>query len=184
VNLDLPPQSERLPRSPKSTRENQSAATGCAVSLSTKGAVADLPLQHTSKKHDYRRVQGNKHNMEKFELELRSTLFASWCAANLIRLNLKKLIYVEVSGDNVPSDYARWAHIGDLLLNPEVAEDRQCSRLYALWEIADLFCDLVNNTWSGVLDEVKNESPKAGRDAAPVIDLAALRNPTRDSSSS
>jgi hypothetical protein len=169
------------PPLPKSTRENQSTATGCAVSLSTKGAVADLPLQHTSKKHDYRRVQGNKHNMENFELQLRSTLFASWCAANIIRLNLKKLIYVEGSGDNAPSDYARWAHIGDLLLNPELAEDGVCSRLYALWEIANLFCDLVSNT---TLDEVKDESPKAGRDAAPVIDLAAHRNSKRDSSSS
>src|SRR5262249_40261730 len=99
-------------------------------SLSTKGAVADLPLQHTSRKHDYRRVQGNKHNMENFELQLRSTLFASWWAANIIRLNLKKLIYVQGSGDNAPSDYARWAHIGDLLLNPELAEDGVCSRLY------------------------------------------------------
>jgi hypothetical protein len=81
------------------------------------------------------------------------------------------------------SDYARWASIGHLLLNPEVAEDREC-RLHALWEIADLFCDLVNNTWSGVLDEVKDESPKGGKDAAPVVDLATRRNPKRDSSSS
>ena len=108
-------------------------------------------------------------------------MYASWCAANLIRLNLKKLIYVQEAGDNAPSDYARWAHIGDLLLNPELAEDGVCSRLYALWEIANLFFDVVSNT---TLDEDKDESPKAGRDAAPVIDLAAHRNSKRDSSSS
>jgi hypothetical protein len=33
-------------------------------------------------------------------IELRSTLLASWCAANVIRLNLKKLIYIEDFGDN------------------------------------------------------------------------------------
>src|SRR5262249_38995396 len=83
---------------------------------------------------------------------------SSCWAANINRLNLKKLIYVEGSGDNAPSDYARWAHIGDLLLNPELAEDGVCSRLYALWEIANLFCDVVSNT---TLDEVKDESPSA-----------------------
>ena len=80
-----------------------------------------------------------------FELQLRSTLYASWCAANIIRLNLKKLIYVQGSGDNEPSDYARWAHIGDLLLNPEITEDRVNSRLYALYEMANLFCDIAGD---------------------------------------
>lgn len=115
-------------------------------------------------------------------IELRSTLLASWCAANVIRLNLKKLTYIEDFGDNPLSDYARWASIGHLLLNPE-AEDREC-RLLALWEIADLFCDLVNNTGSNFLDEVTDESPKGGKDAAPVVDLAAHNNLKRDSSSS
>ena len=50
--------------------------------------------------------------------ELLSALFASLCAADLIRLNLEKLIDEESLAGN-PSDYARWAFIGHSLLDPE-----------------------------------------------------------------
>ena len=83
-------------------------------------------------------------------LELRRTLAATWCAANLIRSNLEQLIQKE-DQVNPPSDYACWSLIGHILLNPESTEDRQC-QLYALWQMAQLFCDL--------LDEVKDEMPK------------------------
>jgi hypothetical protein len=115
-------------------------------------------------------------------VELRSTLVASWCAANLIRLNLEKLIYIEDLPNNPPTDYARWASIGHLLLRPEAAQDREC-RLHALWEMVDLFCDLVNNMWCGELDEVKDESAKGQANTALVVDLAAFRDSKRDGSS-
>ena len=54
------------------------------------GSVADLTLHET--KHEYRHVQGSNLTMENaIGRELDSTLTASWCAANLIRLNLEKL---------------------------------------------------------------------------------------------
>jgi hypothetical protein len=83
-------------------------------------------------------------------VELRRTLAATWCAADLIRLNLEQLIEKE-DQVNPPSGYARWSLIGHLLLNPEGTQDRQC-QLYALWQMAQLFCDL--------LDKVKDEAPK------------------------
>jgi hypothetical protein len=82
-------------------------------------------------------------------LELRRTLAATWCAANLIRSNLEQLVD---KGDRINPDsgYSRWSLIGHILLNPESTEDRQCE-LYALWQMAKLFCDL--------LDKVKDEAP-------------------------
>jgi hypothetical protein len=87
-------------------------------------------------------------NME--NLELRRTLAANWAVANLMRSNLEQLVPKE-DRINPPSGYACWSIIGHVLLNPGSTEDRQC-QLYALWQMAQLFCDL--------LDEVKDETPK------------------------
>jgi hypothetical protein len=83
-------------------------------------------------------------------VEVRRTLAVTWCAANLIRSNLEQLIEKQ---DRItpPSGYSRWSLIGHILLNPESTEDRQY-QLYALWQMAQLFCDL--------LDKVKDETPK------------------------
>jgi hypothetical protein len=59
-------------------------------------------------------------------LELRRTLAATWCAANLIRSNLEQLVD---KGDRINPDsgYSRWSLIGHILLNPESTEDRNAN---------------------------------------------------------
>jgi hypothetical protein len=110
--------------------------------------------------------------------ELRSTLFATWCAADLIRVNFEKLLDAEPTTLK-SSDYASWCSIKHLLLRPEADHDR----LYGLWGMAELFCDLVQKLYFDVLHEVKHESAKAQMNTAPVVDLAAFRNSKGDSSS-
>jgi hypothetical protein len=82
-------------------------------------------------------------------LELRRTLAATWCAANLIRSNLEQLVDKE-NRINPDSGYSRWSLIGHILLNSESIEHLQC-QLFALWQTAKLFCNL--------LDKVKDEVP-------------------------
>ena len=105
----------------------------------------------------------------KNNFELRSTLYATWCAADLIRLNFEKLLDAEPS-DIKFSDYASWCSIGHLLLRPGNDYDRLCG----LWGMAELFSDLVERLYFDVLSEVKHESAKGN--TAPVVDLATFRN--------
>jgi hypothetical protein len=80
-----------------------------------------------------------------------------------------------------PSDYGRWAFIGHSLLDPKNTQDHEC-RLFALWEMAELFCVLANKLWNDVSSEVKGETGNRERNAAAVIDLAAARTSKCDSS--
>jgi hypothetical protein len=113
--------------------------------------------------------------------ELESTLTASWCAANLIRLNLEKLNCIADPPENPPSDYKRWASIGHLLLSPEDSESRACC-LYALREMVELFCSVAAKLH--VSNEGKDRTVKGqGSSTASVIDLAAFRTTKYDSSS-
>jgi hypothetical protein len=145
------------------------------------GSVADLTLNHNKARN--RRVQGSNLTMENaIRRELDSTLTASWCAANLIRLNLEKLNCIADPPENPPSDYERWASIGHLLLDPEDSQSRGCC-LYALREMVELFCSVATKL------QLHCDAPKEGKDqtvqesTASVIDLAAFRTTKYDSSS-
>jgi hypothetical protein len=112
--------------------------------------------------------------------ELESTLTASWCAANLIRLNLEKLNCIADPPENPPSDYERWASIGHLLLSPEDSQSRACC-LYALREMVELFCSVATKLHCDVSNEGKDRTVQGS--TASVIDLAAFRTTKYDSSS-
>jgi hypothetical protein len=116
--------------------------------------------------------------------ELESTLTASCCAANLIRLNLEKLNCIADPPENPPSDYERWASIGHLLLSPEDSQSPACC-LYALREMVELFCSVVTKLelHCNVSNEGKDRTVKGQGSTASVIDLAAFRTTKYDSSS-
>jgi hypothetical protein len=64
---------------------------------------------------------------------------ASQLAADAIRLKLEELVPDRTL--NPPSAYARWSVIGNLVLDP--AGKHRGNRVYALWQVAELLCDLL-----------------------------------------
>jgi hypothetical protein len=94
-------------------------------------------------------------------LQLQGTLIASHLAADTIRLKLEELVHQDDRVLNPASAYARWSVIGNFVLNPEGKHGG--NRVYALWQVAELLCDLLKKEIS-----VEEKAPNRTRRASPL----------------
>jgi hypothetical protein len=90
-------------------------------------------------------------------LQLQGTLIASQLAADAIRLKLEELVHQDDRVLNPASAYARWSVIGNSVLNPG---KHGGNRVYALWQVAELLCDLLKKEIS-VEEKAPNRTRRA-----------------------